>query len=239
MCWHRIAACGEDYLAEHVVKITTLTDVTIDGKLALGLGGSSKDLFDFYGDELRAWCHGQRAANDAIMVGAGTVRADDPELTVRYARGPNPLRIVPTSDGRLPLESKLLNDGVPTLLAVSRSASGQAVADLIRKPQVEVVRCGAARIDLVELMGLLEDRGIKSLIVEGGSRLLYSLFEANLVSRIIIKHISIIAGSAQAPTYLQAGVRSAPLHLSRWRLAEWFVKGGIGVSIYESMVPPR
>ena len=65
--------------------VTTLSELTIDGKLSLGDGGSSKDLFDFYGEDLRAWFHAQRALHDAIMVGAGTVRCDDPELTVRYA----------------------------------------------------------------------------------------------------------------------------------------------------------
>ena len=80
-----------------MVEITTLSELTIDGKLSLGPNASSKDLFAFYGDELRQWFHGVRASHDAIMVGAGTVRNDDPELTVRYVQGRNPLRIVPAS----------------------------------------------------------------------------------------------------------------------------------------------
>lgn len=83
-----------------MVEITTLSEVTIDGKLSLGATASSKGLFDFYGDDLRAWFHAQRAAHDAIMVGAGTVLSDDTELTVRHAPGPNPLRIVPIVHGR-------------------------------------------------------------------------------------------------------------------------------------------
>lgn len=216
-----------------MVAITTLSELTIDGKLSLGPGGSSKDLFDFYGDELKVWFHAQRAAHHAIMVGAGTVRADDPELTVRYAEGPSPLRIVPASDGDLPLDARLLNDGRPTLVVVSRAASDAAVAALEAKPSVEVIRCGEARVNLAALMGVLERRGVQSLIVEGGSRLLYSLFEARLVARIIIKHIPVITGSGEAPTYLRAGEGAGPLTLSRWRLADWFVKGGVGISIYE------
>jgi riboflavin-specific deaminase-like protein len=217
------------------MKITTLSELTIDGKLSLGPGASSKDLFDFYGDELRAWFHGQRAAADAIMVGAGTVRADDPELTVRYAPGRNPLRIVPSSDGRLPLDARLLNDGHATLVAVSRRASDAAVAALEAKPAVQVIRCGEARVELRELMGVLQDRGVNSLIVEGGSRLLRALFAAELVGRIIIKHIPVIAGSAEAPTYLGSGGGAAPLALSRWRLVDWFVKSGVAISIYEPL----
>ncbi|WP_320837790.1 RibD family protein [Zhongshania sp.] len=104
------------------IEITTLSELTIDGKLSLGHGASSKGLFNFYGDELRTWFPKQRAQRDAIMVGAQTVRNDDPELTVRYSKGPNPLRIVTASDGQLPLDARLLNDGMPTLMSVRRTA---------------------------------------------------------------------------------------------------------------------
>ncbi len=222
-----------------MIEITTLSELTIDGKLSLGPGASSKDLFEFYGDELRSWFHGQRALSDAIMVGANTVRSDDPELTVRYCEGPNPLRIIPASLGRLPLESRLLNDGHPTLVAVSRRAPDAAVAALAAKPDVEVVRCGEDRVDLEQLMDVLEARGIRSLIVEGGSRLLHSLFEADMVSKIIIKHIPVISGALDAPTYLRAESGRSALSLSRWRLADWFVKSGVGVSIYQPLAVPR
>ena len=215
--------------------VTTLSELTIDGKLSLGDGGSSKDLFDFYGEDLRAWFHAQRALHDAIMVGAGTVRCDDPELTVRYAPGANPLRVVPSSDGLLPLDARLLNDGRPTLVVVSGRAGEAAVAALRAKPGVEVVRCGKDRVDLVALMALLDARGVASLMVEGGSRLLNSLFEADLVSRIVIKHIPVISGAHDAPTYLRPGRSGARLPLSRWRLTDLFVKSGVGVSIYQPL----
>lgn len=215
-----------------MIEITTLTELTIDGKLSLGQGASSRDLFNFYGDELKAWFHGQRALRDAIMVGANTIRTDDPALTVRYAQGPNPLRIVPTSSGRLPFEAKVLNDGLPTLVVVSRRTMEDTVAALRAKPHVEVVCCGEERVDLAELMAMLEDRGIKSLIVEGGSRLLHSLFTAEMVSQIIIKHIPVISGAGDAPSYLQAEESGLRLPLSRWRIEQWFVMNGVGVSIY-------
>ena len=225
-----------------MIEITTLSELTIDGKLSLGPGASSKDLFDFYGDELRAWFHGERARCDAIMVGANTVRNDDPELTVRYCEGPNPLRVVPASMGRLPLNSRLLNDGRPTLVAVSHRAPASAIDALAAKPNVEVVRCGDDRVDLAELMTVLRVRGVRSLIVEGGSRLLHSLFEADMVSKIIIKHIPVISGALDAPTYLRAEADRSALALSRWRLIDWFVKSGVGVSIYEPLAarqPPK
>lgn len=215
-----------------MIEITTLSELTIDGKLSLGPGASSKDLFEFYGDELRAWFHEQRALHSAIMVGAGTVRSDDPELTVRHFDGPNPLRVVPASMGDIPLDSRLLNDGGATLVVVCRRAPAGVVAALAAKPGVEVVRCGMDRVDLGELMDILQGLGIRSMIAEGGSRLLHSLFEADLVSRIIIKHIPVISGALEAPTYLRPLDGTSRLALSRWRLDDMFVKSGVGVSIY-------
>ena len=214
-----------------MVEITTLSELTIDGKLSLGKSASSKDLFLYSTDELKAWFHTQRAASDAIMVGANTVRTDDPELTVRHVRGRNPLRVIPSSDGRLPPDCTLLNDGVPTLIAVSERATPEAIAALRSHDQVEVVVCGEDQVDLEALMALLDERGVQRLIAEGGSELLSSLFKAQLVSRIIIKHIPVIAGSPDAPTYLNG----TSMGLSRWRLDEWFIKGGIGVSIYRPL----
>jgi riboflavin-specific deaminase-like protein len=216
-----------------MIEITTLSELTIDGKLALHRASSSKELFDYSTDELKAWFHGQRAICDAIMVGANTVRVDDPSLTVRYVEGESPLRVIPSSDGLLPLASALLNDGLPTLVAVARKANRAAVAALEAKPGVEVVCCGDDIVDMPGLMEVLAGRGVKRLIVEGGSTLLSSLFGQNLVSRIIIKHIPIISGDPEAPTYLTLTPRPGlNLGISRWRMDQWFVKGGIGVSIY-------
>lgn len=218
-----------------MVDVTTLSELTIDGKLTLGRGVSSKGLFAYYGDELRTWFHQQRAAHDAIMVGAATVRADDPLLTVRYGGGANPLRIIPVSLGDLPLEAALLNDSLPTLVVVSRAAPDHVVLALRQKPQVEVIYCGDSEVNLHELFEVLDARGVRSLVVEGGSRLLHSLFAADLVQRIIIKHIPVISGAGEAPSFLPVGSEGSQLRLSRWRVTEWFVMGGAGVSIYEPL----
>ena len=216
-----------------MIEITTLSELTIDGKLALHRASSSKVLFDYSSDELKAWFHGQRASADAIMVGANTVRVDDPSLTVRHVAGRNPLRVIPSSDGRLPLTSALLNDGLPTLVAVAGRATAATVAALEAMPAVEVVRCGDHSVDLPALMDRLEARGVRSLVVEGGSTLLSSLFGQNLVSKIVIKHIPIISGDPDAPTYLTPTPRPGfEPRLSRWRMTEWFAKGGIGISVY-------
>lgn len=215
-----------------MLEVTTLSELTIDGKLSLGGGASSKDLFAFYGDEVRTWFHQRRADSDAIMVGAGTVRSDDPELTVRFVEGANPLRVAPTASGDLPPDCRLLNDGLPTLVAVSGRASSETIAALEERDGVEVVVCGQDQVNLPLLMQRLEDRGVRRLTVEGGSRLLHSLFQADLVDEIVIKHIPVIAGRADAPGYLRPADGQSALPLSRWELAECFAIGNVAVSIY-------
>jgi len=215
-----------------VPRVTTMSELTIDGKLALAPGASSKALFGFYGEELRQWFHRQRADHDAIMVGAGTVRADDPELTVRYVEGRNPLRVVPTNGLDLPLDSHLLNDGLPTLLAVPAIALKAALRAFGNRAGVEIVQCGEDQVDLLALMAELDRRGTVSLMAEGGSRLLHSLFALDLVYRIVIKHIPVIAGSTDAPEYLRTPDGANPLGLSRWQIEDWRIIGGVGISTY-------
>ena len=128
--------------------------------------------------------------------------------------------------------------GLPTLVVVSDAADDRDVDRLAQKPGVEILRCGTDRVDLVRLMKLLGDRGVATMIVEGGSRLLYSLHAASLVDRIIIKHIPVITGSAQSPSYLQQGDGAVALDLSRWRLADCMVKSGVAVTIYEQAAGP-
>lgn len=218
--------------------ITTCSEVTIDGRLSLGRGQSSKALFSFYGPELKHWFHAERAAHDAIMVGAGTVRADDPELTVRHAPGRNPLRVIPTNDGLLPEQSHVLADGLPTLLVVPDRIYDALRCRFIANPGVRVLACGTTAVDLKQLIDLLAARGIRSLMVEGGSRLLNGFFAANLVSRIVIKHIPVISATPEAPGFLAADPGAPLATLSRWQVVDWRMIGGVGVSIYEPLKGP-
>ena len=228
-----------DATAAAYPKLTTFSELTIDGRLTLTPGGSSKALFAYYDAALQQWFHAQRAAHDAIMVGAGTVRTDDPELTVRHVAGPNPLRVIPTNDGNLPDDAHVLRDRHPTLLAVPDDLPA-AVAERLTQGAVELLRCGPGRVDLRLMLAGLAARGFRSLMVEGGSRLLAGLFAAGLVNRIVIKHIPVIAGcqpgqSAGSP-FLDCADGGLPL--SRWQVVDWRVIGGVGVSVYDPMAGP-
>jgi len=147
-----------------------------------------------------------RARSDAVMVGVGTVLADDPGLRVksqdlkkmRSDRGlpEDPLRVVVDSRARTPPEAEVLGEGC--ILAVSRAAP-EGRLDSLRE-RCEIVVAGEERVDLAELMSILKKRGVKRLMVEGGATLNWSLIEAGLVDEISIFVGPMIIGGEGAPT---------------------------------------
>ena len=143
---------------------------SLDGQIAAA-DGSSRWIT---GAESRAAVHRLREQVDAILVGAGTVRADDPALTARVADGSlrarQPLRVVLSSTGRLPAGSKVLDGQVPTLIALGPGASAEALQSLDRRG-VQTWRSPGRRdegVDLSALLGTLGARGVLSVLVEGG-----------------------------------------------------------------------
>lgn len=213
--------------------VTSVTEMTIDGRLSIGPGVSSKTLFDFYGSELSRWFHAERARHDLIMVGAGTVRCDDPELTVRHVEGRSPIRVVPTSSGHLPQDATIHTDGRPTILLVPEDLPESATDPLTKdRASVSILRAGQKVVDLRKSFKMLEAMGFRSLMVEGGSRLLTSLFAADLIDRIVIKQIPIVTGSPDAPTFLSKAPIGALPVLSRWSLQTCDAIGGVAVTTY-------
>ena len=147
--------------------VTVYAEVSADGKTTHALGASSKPMMSFEDDPIRRFRHELRARSDAIMVGSNTVRLDNPSLTVRHVPGPNPLRVVPATVGDLPLDSTILNDGHPTIIAISGRASTDRVAALQQRG-ANVIVAGTEVVDLALLLAKLLEQGIRSLSVEGG-----------------------------------------------------------------------
>ena len=149
-----------------------------------------------------------RAKSDAIMVGIGTVLADDPGLGVksdllrraRKERGlpESPLRIVADSRARTPSTAKVLGPGC--ILAVSRSAPPERLRLLSRHS--DIICCGEDRVDLRELFSRLFSRGIKRIMVEGGAYLNWSLISQGLVDEIYVFIGPMLIGGDSAPTLL-------------------------------------
>ncbi|OPY45260.1 MAG: 2,5-diamino-6-ribosylamino-4(3H)-pyrimidinone 5'-phosphate reductase [Methanosaeta sp. PtaU1.Bin028] len=150
-------------------------------------------------DSLRARC-------DAIMVGVGTVLADDPSLTVkgstlregraRQGRPENPLRVVADSLARTPANARVLGPGC--LLAVSGAAPAERVANLARHCQIAAF--GQRKVDLPQLLDDLYLKGIQHLLVEGGATLNWSLLKEGLVDELQVFLGPMIIGGKDAPT---------------------------------------
>jgi diaminohydroxyphosphoribosylaminopyrimidine deaminase / 5-amino-6-(5-phosphoribosylamino)uracil reductase len=153
---------------------------TLDGRLATSTGSSKW----ISAPESLRFCHELRAKHDAIMVGAGTVCKDDPRLTVRLVAGQNPLRVVVDSTLRAPLAAAVLTEEAApgTVLAVTDRAPA-AKREKVRALGATVLCLpadGGGRVDLVALLAALHERGIGSVLVEGGAGLITALLRDRL-----------------------------------------------------------
>ncbi|MFB6150584.1 MAG: 2,5-diamino-6-(ribosylamino)-4(3H)-pyrimidinone 5'-phosphate reductase [Haloarculaceae archaeon] len=150
-----------------------------------------------------------RAESDAVMVGVGTVLADDPSLTVddperrlrrrESGRPENPARVVADSRMRTPADARVLDDEATTYLLTSEAAPPDFVSG-IEDTGTEVVSVGEQRVDLAAGLARLQDRGIERLMVEGGGEIIFSLFEAGLVDELSTFVGPMVIGGWKAPT---------------------------------------
>ena len=178
--------------------VTLKTAMTLDGKIASHTGASQW----ITGAAARARVHAYRNEYDAILVGIGTVLADDPSLTTRleHGTGKNPLRIVLDSEARTPLDAKLVADGAaPTIIVVSERADHRRV-NLLRACGAEVVTLGAQRVDIAALLDYLGAREITSLFVEGGAAVNWSLLAGGSVDKVHAFIASMLMGGETAKT---------------------------------------
>jgi diaminohydroxyphosphoribosylaminopyrimidine deaminase/5-amino-6-(5-phosphoribosylamino)uracil reductase len=166
--------------------ITVKYAQTLDGRIATKSGDSQW----ISSEASRRYVHHLRSINDGIMVGAGTVAADNPQLTVRHVKGKNPFRIIVDSNLRIPIKSSVLTDINSHLTIIATTSSAPTVKiTAIKKLGVEVwvarkERDG--RVSLRDLLKKLGKREIVSVLVEGGSEVITSLLKANLVDKMII-----------------------------------------------------
>lgn len=164
------------------------------------------------GQESLTLTHRLRAAHDAVMVGIGTVLSDNPRLTVRRIAGPNPRPIVIDSRLRIPLDCNLVADpGRPVWLATvdsgepsKREALEAAGATLVRSAAT-----GDGRVDLADMLPRLAERGIHSVMVEGGIQVIRSLLAAQLVDYLVVTIAPRFVG-AEMTARLQTDLLAGP-----------------------------
>ena len=152
---------------------------SLDGRIAAA-DGSSRWITS---SEARADAHGLRSASDAVMVGSGTQRVDDPHLAVRDAMADRqPLRVVVDTNARTPATARVLDDAAPTLIAVAEDADTahlEGRADLVRLPRAE------RGLDLHALLAALRERGAGTVLLEGGPTLAGSFLAEDLIDRVV------------------------------------------------------
>ncbi|MBS4022473.1 MAG: bifunctional diaminohydroxyphosphoribosylaminopyrimidine deaminase/5-amino-6-(5-phosphoribosylamino)uracil reductase RibD [Dethiobacter sp.] len=188
------------YITTRRPFVTMKAAMTLDGKIATRTGASRW----ISSERSREFGHRLRRRNDAIMVGVGTVVADNPRLTTRLPEaGPDPLRIVVDSHARTPLEAAVIaNKAGRTLLVATTAASAESV-DALRDNGVDVIQLPPGddgRVPLDKLMAELGGREITSVLVEGGSALNYSMLAAGLVDKVYFFVAPLLFGGDKAPS---------------------------------------
>jgi len=175
--------------------------MTLDGKIATRTGSS-----EISGPEDLKRVHELRKEVDGIMVGINTVLADNPRLTVHKIaskKSDNPIRVVVDNKGRIPIESRILNDDALTIIAVSNKIETDSIAFERTKAigkKADVFYSKDSSINLKELMNYLYSKNIKTLMLEGGSTLNFSMLKENLIDEIRVCIAPMVVGGKYAKT---------------------------------------
>ncbi|MCM8748430.1 bifunctional diaminohydroxyphosphoribosylaminopyrimidine deaminase/5-amino-6-(5-phosphoribosylamino)uracil reductase RibD [Thermomicrobiaceae bacterium CFH 74404] len=209
-------------LSTGLPEVTAKYAMTLDGRIATRSGHSRW----ITGELARREAHRLRDQHDAVLVGVGTVLADDPLLTVRLPPeeagegGPHhPLRVVVDSRARTPATAAMLHPDTPgrTLIACTASAPAERLAALeAAGAEVLILPGSEGGVDLVALLRALGERGVNRVLVEGGGRLLGRLFDLGLVDQVVAFIAPVLVGGCQAPG--PVGGRGVATMDQAWRL---------------------
>ena len=200
---HRAARLNEGYLT-----LKTLGRPFVIGKAAVSLDGKlatrSRQSQWITGSAARRKVHRLRSRVDAVMVGSGTVLADDPRLTVRTVNGQQPrFRVVLDSRLRTPPDARLLTEDPGSVLIFASSAASQnrrlrlesAGAAVIPVPTV-----AAGNLDLEVVLDQLATRDVVYTLIEGGSQVLTAAFEVDIIDKLILFYAPLLIGGSKAPS---------------------------------------
>ncbi|HLB39647.1 MAG TPA: bifunctional diaminohydroxyphosphoribosylaminopyrimidine deaminase/5-amino-6-(5-phosphoribosylamino)uracil reductase RibD [Actinomycetota bacterium] len=208
---HRLNAAFERHVTTGMPFVVFKSAASLDGKTAAA-DGTSRWITS---QQAREDAHRLRAWADAVVVGAGTVVADDPRLTARVPDLPDawqPLRVVVDAGGRVPATAAVFDGEAPTLVATTE----RAPEDRIRTWQaagaeVTVLETDAAeRVSAPALARALGKRDVQGALLEGGATLAWSFLRDGLVDRIVQYLAPVVIGGASAQGVV-AGVGFAPI----------------------------
>jgi diaminohydroxyphosphoribosylaminopyrimidine deaminase / 5-amino-6-(5-phosphoribosylamino)uracil reductase len=161
---------------------------SLDGRIATMSGASHW----ISGQDDIVHTHRLRALSDAVVIGAGTVRADNPQLTTREVEGRSPVRVVLDTDRRLDARYRVFCDGPETLLLCAADAAGED-----RLGRAPVLRLPRARegLDIVAVLAALAERGLRRIFVEGGGITVSRFLAAGALDRLHVTIAPLLIGS--------------------------------------------
>jgi diaminohydroxyphosphoribosylaminopyrimidine deaminase/5-amino-6-(5-phosphoribosylamino)uracil reductase len=199
---------------------------TLDGRIATATGESRW----ITGPEARHWVHGQRASHDAVMVGGGTARVDDPLLTVRgFGAVPQPVRVILSRRLDLPLRGKLAATArdVPLWLLHGREARPEARSAWQETGArlIEVGPVAGGQVDLAAAVGALGAAGLTRVFCEGGGTVAASLLAGDLADEVSVVTAGRALGAEGMPSVGAMGI-AALSEAPRLRLVSHRQLGG-------------
>jgi diaminohydroxyphosphoribosylaminopyrimidine deaminase/5-amino-6-(5-phosphoribosylamino)uracil reductase len=189
------------YITTGIPFIIAKFAMSLDGKIATRTGDSKW----ITSDEARNYANGQRHIVDAIMVGATTVKVDDPRLTARGYSGRGgrtklqPLRVIVDGRGTVPTTARIFSEPGKTLVAVTDNPENRGKAKIKREgTEYILLQSKSGLLDLKELLKVLGQRQITTVMVEGGSQLIGYFFDQHLVDKVLVFIAPIIIGGEKA-----------------------------------------
>ena len=175
--------------------VTLKAGLSLDGRTATRTGQSQW----ITGELARRHARRERARAGTVVVGVGTVLADDPQLTTRSVRDREPTRVVLDSQLRTPPGARLLDPGGGEVLLATTDRAGASRAAALEARGARILRCGPGpRVDLQQLLAELLDRGHHHLLVEGGGTVLGAFLDAGLVDRVLLYQAPLLLGGELA-----------------------------------------
>ncbi|SEN20390.1 bifunctional diaminohydroxyphosphoribosylaminopyrimidine deaminase/5-amino-6-(5-phosphoribosylamino)uracil reductase RibD [Lihuaxuella thermophila] len=178
--------------------VTLKTAMTLDGKIATESGDSRW----ITGEESRRYVHVLRHRHDAILAGIGTVLADNPRLTTRLETGgSHPLRVIVDSRLRIPLDAAVLDTSEAPTWVFTTDQQDPTKEKQLREKGVEVISTGPGpRVDWETVLRRLGEKGVLSLLVEGGGEVNASLLAEKRVQKVIAFIAPKLIGGRNSPT---------------------------------------
>jgi diaminohydroxyphosphoribosylaminopyrimidine deaminase/5-amino-6-(5-phosphoribosylamino)uracil reductase len=180
-------------------RVTLKLATSLDGRIATASGESRW----ITGELARAEVQKLRAAHDAVMVGAETVRKDDPSLLARMAPAPakQPARLIVTTRLDIPPDAKMFADGASPVIVFGMPRANLAQHAILEAvgARIELVETGAGGVDIGAVLERLAALGMTSVLAEGGGRLAASLLGADAVDRIEWFRAPIVLGAEGRP----------------------------------------